>query len=146
MNMYRFKWNVSAFNFCHCNYSHIVFQICLLFTIFLIIFPSKYVICLIKYFRVEFTLVLREFSGRISETWVRAAIAWVRQNWKTRGLTRCAHRNSIDMCWLPYLWHVVLSVAHWNDSCFALTSAWRENSKLIILGSPWSMSFCASGL
>lgn len=146
MNMYRFKWNLSTSNFCCCTYSHIVFQICLFFTTFVIIFPPKYVICLIKYFRVEFILVSREFWARMSETWVSAAIEWVRQNSKTRGLVRCLHRNSIDMCRLPCLYHMVLSAPTEMTLMLHTDFSTKGDSRIIILGSPWSMSFCASGL
>lgn len=43
---------------------NIVFETSLLPTILLIIFPSKYVTCLIKYFKVDLTIVSQKFLGK----------------------------------------------------------------------------------
>lgn len=91
----------------------VFFQTYLFLTVFLNTFPSKYVICLIKYFRVDLILVSQKLGWRMSETWVRVLL-WI--EWGKTQRPEVWHRSSINICPLLYLCHMISSVPHCNTS------------------------------
>lgn len=101
-----------------------------------------------KIFQSRLNYSLTKFLGRnVWDMGQSVVMEWVRENSKTRCLTKCVHRNPINICWLLYLCHMIISAPYWNTSnafhCLQYEELWNYTSfsMVNVILCFWSLNF-----